>query len=77
MPFTAKDLSNSTALFGPDRGAIRGKTMRSELIQILRDLFDRLQHVVIDCSRCDVSQSIAILRDKIERDKVAHRQISP
>ncbi|KAL7509872.1 hypothetical protein ACHAXN_006788 [Cyclotella atomus] len=78
MPFTAKDLSNSTALFGPDRGAmIRGKTIRSELIQILRDLFDRLQHVVIDCSRCDVSQWIAILRDKIERDKVAHRRISP
>jgi hypothetical protein len=54
MPFTAKDLSNSTALFGPDRGTIRGKTtrrkpstVRPELIQILRDLFDRLQHVVI------------------------------
>jgi hypothetical protein len=28
VPFTVKDLSNSTALFGPDRGAIRGKTTR-------------------------------------------------
>jgi hypothetical protein len=54
VPFNQKDLNNSNVLFGPDRGAIRGKTVRRrpskvrpELVAIPRQLYERLKDVTI------------------------------
>jgi hypothetical protein len=54
MPFTTTDLTNSDALFGPDRGAIRGKTVRKkpsrvrpDLIRLPQQLYERLKIVTL------------------------------
>ena len=53
-PFNAADLANSKIIFGPDRGSIKGKTVRTrpsavrpEYTTIPRDLFERLQNVTL------------------------------
>ena len=38
MPYTSTDFSNSRALFGPDRGAIRGKTVRQRPSRVRPEL---------------------------------------
>eukprot|EP00956_Cyclotella_meneghiniana_P038953 scaffold162906_cov46-Cyclotella_meneghiniana.AAC.1 len=54
MPFTSTDFANSRVMFGPDRGAIRGKTVRQrphrvrpELIVLPQQLYERLRDVVL------------------------------
>jgi hypothetical protein len=54
-PVSSADLTNANALFGPDRGGIRGKTVRQrpekvrpELVTIPRSLFERLQDVTLE-----------------------------
>jgi hypothetical protein len=54
IPFTSTDFSNGRALFGPDRGAIRGKTVRKrphrvrpELITIPQELYERTRDVIL------------------------------
>jgi hypothetical protein len=54
IPFTSTDFANGRALFGPDRGAIRGKTVRQrphkvrpELIEIPRELYERTRDVIL------------------------------
>eukprot|EP00956_Cyclotella_meneghiniana_P035517 scaffold115573_cov38-Cyclotella_meneghiniana.AAC.1 len=53
-PFTAKDLANGDLIFGPDRGAMRGKTtrkkpskVRPQLVSIPQQLFERIREVVL------------------------------
>ena len=54
IPFNTTDLTNGDAIFGPDRGAIRGKTVRKrqgkvrpEFVQIPPQLYERLRDVVL------------------------------
>ena len=54
MPYTSTDISNSRALFGPDRGAIRGKTVRQrpsrvrpELIVLPQQMYEKLRDVIL------------------------------
>jgi hypothetical protein len=54
MPFTSADITNGRVLFGPDRGAIRGKTtwkrtsrVRPELVTIPQQLYERLRDVIL------------------------------
>jgi hypothetical protein len=54
IPFTSTDFANGRALFGPDRGAIRGKTVRQrphkvrpELIEIPHELYERTRDVIL------------------------------
>jgi hypothetical protein len=54
IPFTSTNFANGRALFGPDRGAIRGKTVRQrshrvrpELIVIPRDLYEQTRDVIL------------------------------
>jgi hypothetical protein len=54
IPFTSTDFSNGRALFGPDRGAIRGKTVRQrphrvrpELITVPQELYERTRDVIL------------------------------
>jgi hypothetical protein len=54
MPFTSADFTNGRVLFGPDRGAIRGKTTRKKpsrvrpvLITIPQQLYERLRDVIL------------------------------
>lgn len=53
-PFTPKDLTNGELIFGPDRGAMRGKTVRRrpgkvrpQLVSIPQQLYERIQEVVL------------------------------
>ena len=53
-PFTAKDLANGELIFGPDRGAMRGKTtrqrpgrVRPQLVSIPQQLYERIREVVL------------------------------
>lgn len=54
VPFDAKDLTNSNEIFGPDRGALRGKTVRQrpekvrpQLLSIPPQLFERIKEVTL------------------------------
>jgi len=54
MPYTSTDIANSRMLFGPDRGAIRGKTVRQrpsrvrpELIVLPQQMYEKLRDVVL------------------------------
>ena len=54
VPFTTADFTNGRTLFGPDRGAIRGKTVRQrprrvrpELVSIPQQLYEQLRDVVL------------------------------
>ena len=53
-PFNEADLANSKIIFGPDRGGIKGKTVRKKpekvrpcYVTIPRDLFERLRIVTL------------------------------
>eukprot|EP00956_Cyclotella_meneghiniana_P028301 scaffold65295_cov71-Cyclotella_meneghiniana.AAC.14 len=53
-PFNAKDLANGELIFGPDRGALRGKTtrqrpgrVRPQLVSIPQQLYERIREVVL------------------------------
>ena len=52
--FTSSDLTNALTLFSPDRGTLRGKTVRQrpdkvrpEYVSIPRSLFERIQNVTL------------------------------
>ena len=52
-PFTSKDLTNGDLIFGPDRGAMRGKTVRQrpgrvrpQLVSIPQQLYERINRNV-------------------------------
>jgi hypothetical protein len=54
-PISSSDLANANALFGPDRGGVRGKTVRKKpakvrpvLISIPQSLFEKLQDVTLE-----------------------------
>ena len=54
VPFTADDLTNSNLIYGPDRGAIRGKTVRQKpsrvrptYVQIPLQLYEKLRDVTL------------------------------
>eukprot|EP00956_Cyclotella_meneghiniana_P009213 scaffold12647_cov40-Cyclotella_meneghiniana.AAC.2 len=54
MPYTSTDFTNSKVMFGPDRGAIRGKTVRQrphrvrpELIVLPQQMYERLRDVIL------------------------------
>ena len=53
-PFNHEDLTNGDLIFGPDRGALRGKTVRKkpekvrpQLVKIPQQLFERIREVVL------------------------------
>ena len=54
VPFTAEDISNSNIIFGPDRGAIRGKSVRQKpsrvrplFVKIPTQLYEKLRDVTL------------------------------
>ena len=51
---TLQDIANANAMFGPDRGDLKGKTVRQrpgkvrpEYISIPRDLYERIKNVTL------------------------------
>ena len=51
---TLQDIANANALFGPDRGSLKGKTVRQrpgkvrpEYLSIPRDLYERIKNVTL------------------------------
>jgi hypothetical protein len=70
IPFDVPDLTNGEILFGRDRGAIRGKTVRKKtsrvrpvLVSLPRELFEHIRNVTLaaDVMFCNLSPYLEIL----------------